>query len=161
VDLGRWLTGFKALHEKAKQGDLAGPELRDYRARRYEMERALLAAQDLTRPPGQQRRQSLRVARALQVELVRGGEKDRLTTFDVSMGGFAAPMASAPILGETLVATVRLPGVEPLVAPVKVVGARAQSGKVRVSFAFGKLEPVAAERLEHAIVDMVLAQFEA
>jgi len=159
VDLGQWLTAFKVLHEKARRGALAGAEAEDYRDRRREMERALLAAQDLTRPPGQEQRRSLRVARAIQVELDGRAGKERLTTFDISMGGFSAAMASAPVLGERLGATIRLPGVEPLVVQAKVVGARAQSGYVRVSFSFVDLEGAAAERLKLAIVDMVLVQF--
>jgi hypothetical protein len=154
------LTTFRELHEKARSGALAGAEVRDYRERRRELARAMLAAQDLTRPPGHVPRQSMRVARALQVELqTSSGGRERLTTFDVSMGGFSAPMASAPVLGVSLVATVRLPGVDPLVTPVKVVGAAAQAGNVRVSFSFGKLEGAEAERLEFALIDMVLAQF--
>jgi hypothetical protein len=159
VDLQHWLKTFRELHEKARGGALAGTEAGDYRERRRELARALLAAQDLTRAPGQVPRQSMRVARALQVELQTPGGKERLTTFDVSMGGFSAPMASAPALGERLVATVRLPGVDPLVTPVKVVGAHAQAGNVRVSFSFGKLEGAEAVRLEFALIDMVLAQF--
>ena len=159
VDLQHWLTTFRELHEKARSGALAGTEVRDYQERRRELARAMLAAQDLTRPPGHVPRQSMRVARALQVELQTSNGRERLTTFDVSMGGFSAPMASAPMLGENLVATVRLPGVDPLVTPVKVVGAHAQAGNVRVSFSFGKLEGIQAERLEFALIDMVLAQF--
>jgi hypothetical protein len=158
VDLGQWLTDLKALHEKAKQGTLAPAEGRDYRARRAELARALLAAQSLTRQPGKARRQSLRVARALQVELTGNGRKEKLTTFDISSGGFAAPMGSAPGQGETFTAAVRLPGSDPLVVPVKVVGATPQIGYVRVSFTFGVLEPAASERLELAILDMVLQQ---
>jgi hypothetical protein len=158
VDLGQWLTDLRALHEKARHGSLGAAEARDYRSRRSELARALLAAQALGRQPGQARRQSVRVARALQVELEGGGRKERLTTFDISMGGFSAPMAGAPQPGAMLTATVRLPGVEPLVTPVKMVGAAPQAGCVRVSFSFGKLEGPAAEKLELAIFDLVLAQ---
>jgi hypothetical protein len=158
VDLGKWLTDLKALHEKAKHGGLSGEEQRDYRSRRAELARALLAAQGLGRQPGQARRQSLRIARALQVEVVGPGRKERLTTFDISTGGFSAPMASAPATGEVLTATLRLPEVEPLVAPVKVVGSVPGAGCVRVSFAFGPLPGVVAEKLEVAIFDLVLAQ---
>jgi hypothetical protein len=158
VDLGRWLTDLKALHEKAKHGTLSAEEQRDYRSRRAELARALLAAQGLGRQPGQARRQSLRVARALQVEVSGPGRKERLTTFDVSVGGFSAPMAAAPPTGEALTATLRLPEGEPLVAPVKVVGSAPATGCVRVSFAFGPIPGAAAEKLEMAIFDLVLAQ---
>lgn len=158
MDLGRWLTDLKALHEKARAGTLDPVESREYRSRRAELARALLAAQSLTRHPGQAHRQSLRVARALQVEITGAGRRERLTTFDISMGGFAAPMGAAPATGATFTASVRLPGVEPLVVPVKVVGSTPQVGYVRVSFSFGKLEGAAAEVLELAIFDLVLAQ---
>jgi hypothetical protein len=158
VDLGQWLTDLKALHEKAKLGELGPAEGRDYRARRSELARALLAAQGLTRQPGQAPRQSLRVARALQVELVGNGRKEKLTPFDISSGGFAAPMGTAPGPGEMFTAAIRLPGGEPLAVPVKVVGSTPQMGYARVSFTFGVLEPSASERLELAILDMVLQQ---
>ena len=159
LDLEQWLTGCKVLHEKAKLGTLTGMEEQDYKARRGDIARAMLAAQDLMRPPGQHRRQSLRVARAIQVELESRGRKERLTTFDISMGGFSAPMASAPLPGELLTATLQLPGMAPLVMQARVVGSIAQTGFVRVSFAFGNLEGLAAEQLEFAIFDMVLGQF--
>jgi hypothetical protein len=159
LDLEQWLTSCKHLHEKAKRVTLAGPEARDYRVRRDELTRAMLAAQDLLRPSGQQQRRSLRVARAIQVEVERRGHRERLTTFDISTGGFSAPMASAPLPGEVLTATLRLPGGEPLVAPAKVVGSIARSGNVRVSFAFAGLSAKAHEQLEFAIFDMVLVQF--
>ena len=158
MDLGRWLTDLEALHEKARTGTLDPAESREYRSRRAELARALLAAQSLTRLPGQAHRQSLRVARALQVEIAGAGRRERLTTFDISMGGFAAPMGAAPATGETFTATIRLPGADPLVTPVKVVGVSPQTGYVRVSFSFGRLEGAAAELLELAIFDLVLAQ---
>ena len=95
MDLEQWLAGCKVLHEKAKLGALTGMQEQDYKARRGNINRAMLAAQDLMRPPGQQRRQSLRVARAIQVELDSRGHKERLTTFDISMGGFSSPPPSS------------------------------------------------------------------
>ena len=100
----------------------------------------------------------MRIARALQVELTGNGRKEKLTTFDISSGGFAAPMGTAPEPGEIFTAAIRLPGGDPLVVPVKVVGSTAQMGYVRVSFTFGVLASEAAERLELAILDMVLQQ---
>jgi hypothetical protein len=158
MDLAAWLTAFKLLHEKAKSGTLDGPGEQAYRTRREELARALLRAQGLARQPGQSPRQTLRVARALQVELEGRGRKDRLTTYDISMGGFAAPMSDAPRPEEALTATVRFPEGDPLVTPVTVVGMKPQAGNVRVSFSFGKLRGQAAERLESAIFDMVLLQ---
>ena len=158
MDLGQWLNGFKALHEQARRGALHGDELANYLAGREELARALLAAQRLTLLPGQSPRQALRVARALQVELESPVRKDRLMTFDLSLGGFSALVARAPMHDEALTATLRLPGVDPVVASVTVAGMKPQPGNVRVSFAFGRLEEPARERLELAIFDAVLAQ---
>lgn len=158
MDLGQWLSELRTLHEKARAGTLGPAEQKDYRARRAELVRALLSAQCLTRQPGQSARQSLRVARALQAELVGPGRRDRLTTFDVSAGGFSAPMGTAPVNGEMFTATLRLPGTDPLVTPVKVVASVPMVGYFRVSFSFGRMDPAAAERLDMSILDMVLQQ---
>jgi PilZ domain-containing protein len=158
MDLGQWLSAFKALHERARRGSLEGVDERDYKAGREELARALVAAQRLTLQPGQSPRHALRVARALQVDLESPVRKERLTTFDLSLGGFSALLARAPMPDEALTATLRLPGMEPMVAPVTVAGLKAQPGNVRVSFAFGKLEGAVAERLELAIFDAVLGQ---
>jgi hypothetical protein len=158
MDLAQWLRTFRALHERAKRGELDAAEEQSYKAGREELARALVAAQRLTQKPGQSPRQSLRVARALQVVLESRVRKEPLTTFDLSLGGFSAPMARAPMADEELTATVRLPGVEPLVTRVLVAGAKAQPGNVLVSFSFGKMDAAAAERLELAIFDAVLGQ---
>ncbi len=158
MDLGRWLKELEALHAKARTSTLPAAEQREYRARREELARALRIAQGMGRQPGQARRQSLRVARALQVEIAGAGRTERLTTFDVSAGGFSAPMAAAPPPGELLTATLRLPEGEQLRAPVRVAGVAPASGHVRVSFAFGPMPGADSERLERAILDMVLAQ---
>jgi hypothetical protein len=158
MDLAQWLTAFKALHERAKRGTLEGADERDYKAGREELARALVAAQHLTLQPGQSPRHALRVARALQVDLESPVRKDRITTFDLSLGGFSALVARAPMHDEALTATLRLPGTDPIVAPVTVAGLKAQPGNARVSFAFARLEGPVAERLELAIFDAVLSQ---
>jgi len=158
MDLAQWLTAFQALHERARRGTLEAADERDYKAGREELARALVAAQHLTLQPGQSPRLALRVARALQVDLESPVRKDRLTTFDLSLGGFSALLARAPMPDEALTATLRLPGVDPVVTAVTVAGMKAQPGNVRVSFSFARLDGPAAERLELAVYDAVLAQ---
>jgi hypothetical protein len=158
MGIAEWVAAFKVLHEKARKKELAGQELSDYRAGREELARALVAAQHLTMQPGQSPRQALRVARALQVDLESPVRKDRLTTFDLSLGGFSALLSRAPAHDEELTATLRIPGTEPLSAKVTVAGSKAQPGNMRVSFAFGNLPEADRERLELAIFDAVLAQ---
>jgi hypothetical protein len=158
VNLAQWVSAFKALHEKAKAGPISDAEALDYRAGRDALARALVAAQGLTRQPGQAPREALRVACVLQVELESRVRSERLATSELSPGGFSARMARAPAPDEELTATMRVPGVEPVVARVRVAGAKVQQGSVLVSFAFMKLEGASAERLEMAIFDVVLAQ---
>lgn len=158
MDLAQWLNGFKVLHEKARRGALEAGEREVYLDGRDELARALMAAQRLTVQAGQTPRQALRVARALQVDLESPVRKDRLTTFDLSGGGFSALVARAPMADEALTATLRLPGVEPVVGSVTVAGLKPQPGNVRVSFTFGRIDEASRERLELAIFDTVLAQ---
>jgi hypothetical protein len=158
MDLARWLSTFRALHEKAKARTLDDIEGRDYQAGREELARALVAAQGLTRQPDQSPRRMLRVARLLQVDVESRVRMERITTTDISLGGFSARMARAPAPDEELTATLRLPGMEPLRTAVKIVGTKQHPGSVLVSFAFQKLEGSAAERLELAFFDMVLSQ---
>ena len=158
MDLGQWLQAFRALHEQAKRGALQGSDLSDYLAGREELARALVVAQRLTVQPGQTPRTTLRVARALQVDLESPVRKDRLTTFDLSLGGFSALLSKVPAADEALDATLRLPGTEPLQAAVMVAEAKVQPGNARVSFKFKKLPDSERERLELAIFDAVLSQ---
>jgi hypothetical protein len=158
MDLANWLSSFKALHERAKLGVLDVAEEQDYKAGREELARALVAAQGLTRKPDQSPRMALRVARALQVDLESRVRMERLTTADLSLGGFSARMGRPPGSDEELTVTLRLPETDPLKAAVTVAGVKPQPGNVLVSFGFQKLEPKTAERLEIAIFDMVLAQ---
>ena len=158
MDLGQWLQAFRALHEQAKRGSLQGRDQTDYLAGREELARALVAAQRLNVQPGQTPRTTLRVARALQVDLESPVRNDRLTTFDLSLGGFSALLSKVPAVDEELTATLRLPGSEPLKAPVMVAEAKTQPGHARVSFKFKKLPDAEQERLELAIFDAVLGQ---
>jgi hypothetical protein len=158
MDLAVWVKAFRELHEKARRGALVGVEAESYKAGRESLARAIVAAQGLTRQPGQSPREALRVARMLQVDLESRVRLERLSTSEISLGGFSARMASAPAPDEELTATVRLPGVDPLKARVKVAGTKPQPGSALVSFSFGKLDAASAERLELSIFDVVLSQ---
>jgi hypothetical protein len=158
MDLAQWVAAFKALHEKAKRGELDGVEEQDYKARRESLAKAFVSAQRLTRKPDQAARQALRLALVLQIDLESRVRMERLATSELSLGGFSARMARAPGPDEELTATLRLPGFEPVVARARVAGVKAQPGFVLVSFSFIKLDGAPAERLEMAVFDHVLAQ---
>lgn len=158
MSLGDWLEAFRALHERARAGELSAEEREAYQAGRDELARALVGAQRLTLKPGQTPRKALRVARALQVDLESKGAHVRATTSDVSLEGFSAILAKAPTAGDEITCTLRLPGAEPVVAGVKPVDVKVQAGSVRVSFAFVKLEGPQQDRLETLVFDTVLDQ---
>ena len=82
--LTEWLIAFRALHEKARRGQLRDGDAVRYRAGRDELARALLTAQRLQLKPGETPRRAMRVARALQVDLDLGTGHVRALTNDIS-----------------------------------------------------------------------------
>ncbi len=156
--LAEWMKGFRALHERARSGKLSGDELETYRAARDELARALLSAQRLTVKPGETPRSSLRVARALQVDLDMLTSTARAITVDLSTGGFACLLAKAPPAGDEVGFSLRLPGAEALAGKVRVADVKAQQGNVRVSFQFAGMTGDDRERVEMFVFDTVLSQ---
>jgi hypothetical protein len=157
LTLAEWLKGFRALHERARSGKLAQAEVADYRGARDELARALLSAQRLTVKPGETPRQSLRVARALQVDLDLVTTSARAITIDLCGGGFACLLPKAPPAGDEFGFTLRLLG-EALSGKVRVADVKPQQGNVRVSFTFCGLPADDRERVELLVFDTVLAQ---
>ncbi len=156
MGLADWLRVFRSLHERAKKNELKGADADDYRAACDELARALMAAQKLALKPGEVPRHVLRVPRALQVTLDDKVSAQRAMTVELSVAGFSVLLAKAPIHGEELTATIRIPGAEPLTAPVKAGDARQMGGTVRVSFLFGKLPDPARAQLELLVIDTAL-----
>jgi hypothetical protein len=162
MELRLWIAGFRALHDRARKGDLSSEERRQYLAQRDELAKAMCSAQRLTAPPGQTPRQAMRVARAMQVDLELPEGRQRLMTMNVSIGGFAALMPkeldkkSAPI-GFSM----RLPGSpDPLLGRVRVADIQKRTGNVLISFAFNEMGAAEQERLELVLFDSVLQQFD-
>jgi hypothetical protein len=158
LSLAEWIRGFRELHEKARTGKLGPQEADLYRGAREELARALLGAQRLTVKPGETPRQSLRVARALQVDLDLLTSTARAITIDLSIGGFACLLAKAPPTGDEFTCTLRVPGADPLVGKVRVADLKPQQGNVRVSFQFVGLSAEDRERVELFVFDTVLSQ---
>ena len=156
--LAAWLTAFRALHEKARKGALVGVERDDYQAGRDELARALLAAQRLTVAPGQPPRQTIRVARALQLDLDLLTSRERAVTLDLSTGGFSCLLAKAPPLGDEARFTLRLPGADTLSGTARVTDARPNAGNTRVSFQMIGLSTEERERVALFVFDTLLAQ---
>ena len=158
MGLKEWLVQFKAAHEKARSGALAGEELASYRAGRDELARALLGAQKASLRAGETPRQVLRVARALQADLEWSVDRVRAVTQDLSTGGFSALLAKAPPTDEEVKVQLRLPAMDPVAGKARVVGAQVMPAAVRVSFAFVGLGQSERERLEFVVFDTVLQQ---
>lgn len=157
MGLAEWLRLFRALHEKARKGELAGAELREYQAGCDELARALIAAQRLALPPGQTPRHVLRVARALQVTLETKVSTERAMTIDISVAGFSVLLGKVPPAEEHS-ATLRVPGGDPVVATVLPGEAKQQPGSMRVAFLFQRLPEPLKERLEMLVMDTALSQ---
>jgi len=158
MGLADWLKAFRAMHERAKAGQLAATEMATYRAGRDELARALLAAQKVQVRAGEVPRRQLRASRAVPVEVDLGKEKVRTLSTDISAGGFGAIFATAPAPGEQLRVSLRVPGEEPVSGIAQVVDVKVAPGSARASFAFRGLPEAAQERLETFVFDAILEQ---
>lgn len=157
MGLADWLRVFRALHERARKGELSGTDAEDYRAGCDELSRALIGAQKLALRPGEVPRRVLRVPRAVQVTLETKVSSVRSMTIDVSVAGFSVLLGKQPP-AEEHTATLRLPGGEPLVCAVMPGEVKLQPGSVRASFLFQRLPDPARERLEMLVIDTALSQ---
>lgn len=158
MSLGEWLSAFRELHEKARRKQLSHSELLIYRTGRDELARALLAAQRLTLKPGETPRRTLRVARALQVDIEVLTSSIRAISVDISIGGFSCLLSKTLPLGEEVGVSMRIPASEPIVCRCRVADVKPQSGNVRAAFQFASLSDEDRERLEMFVFDTVLAQ---
>lgn len=159
MGLQEWIESFRGLHARARQGQLQGRDLDGYHAAREELAAALLAAQRLQLRPGETARGTLRVPRALQVDLEVDGSRLRAMTLDVSMAGFSAMLGRAPESPAPLEATLRLPSsLDPLACKVKAQAVKRQGGSWRVSFLFDGIADAERERVGFVVFDTALEQ---
>jgi hypothetical protein len=155
MELRLWIAGFRALHDRARKGELANEERRQYLGLREELAKAMCSAQRLQSLPGQTPRQTMRVARALQVDLELPEGRLRVITMNISIGGFAALLPREIEKGSAPIGfSMRLPGTpDPLLGRMRVADVQKKAGSALISFAFN-------ERLEMALFDTVLQQFD-
>ncbi len=158
MSLAAFLSRFRELHGRSAAGSLSAEEGEEYRRARAELARALVAVQRLSLKPGETARQSLRVARALQVDLEWPRAQVRAATLDLSVGGFATLLAKAPSQADEGECVFRLPGGDKMTARAKVVNVAVQPTAVRVAFAFEGLPEEDRERVERVVFDTVLDQ---
>ncbi len=163
MSLSDWLRVFRALHEKARKGELSGEDAEAYRAGCDELARALMAAQKLAAKPGEAPRHALRVARAVQVDLDNRLSHVRSMTVDLGVTGFSTLLAKPPRAGDEHTATLKLPDRPPLAVEVVAGEARPQPtpGSYRVAFAFRRLSDADRAALEMVVIDTALSQLAA
>jgi hypothetical protein len=153
-----WIRQFRALHAEAVKGSLTPAELETYRSACDEFARALMGAQRIALKPGEVPRQTLRIARAVQVELESPLIQARVSTIDLGVGGFSATLAKAPKIGDEMDCKMKLPGGDPVETTVHVIELKPAPGSVRVSFSFKKLGDASKARLEALVIESALAQ---
>src|SRR4051794_5866552 len=102
MGLAEFLTGFRELHDKARKGVLDTATRGEYDRDRDELATALMQAQKEALKPGERPRTSLKVSKALQVELAMPGERVRAMTMEIWGRGFSALLAEAPKVGQSL-----------------------------------------------------------
>ena len=159
-----FITEFRVLHEKAKNGTLTAVDRPRYEAARAQLGRIVLIAQQIAHT-GQTLRSSLRMAKMLKVEL-RPDDADpiRASTIDIASGGFAVLMPNGMKIGKGAAFTLHLPaptgtGTSPISGRVVVASSRPQTSLFRVSFRFNNLHPSVQEQLEIALIDAILERF--
>lgn len=158
ISLAEWVVAFRALHESARNGKLAPPEMDRYEEEREALAKALLVAQRLSVKPGHTARQTLRVVRALPVEIVRGAQRAQSTTLDLGLGGFAVLLTKPPRVQELVEFSLTLQSASTAVnGRARVVNLQRKGRPYRVAFTFEGLSPADARRVEFEVFDAALA----
>lgn len=160
VDRTEWTNRLEALHALRRLGtELAERDLAWYQAARAALLGSARATQNLAIPGDHRARRSLRLARAMPVEVILPGGKLFCMTSDFSAGGFAVVM-DVPVLAQgQLEVTLGLPGERPVTVAASVAGVREEGRLHRTSFAFLPGDHAEMARLEDFILTCVLEQF--
>lgn len=158
MSVSDWIRQFRALHAEARKGSLSPEELQAYRGACDEFARALMGAQRQVPRAGEPPRYTLRVARAVQVELESAMTQARATTVELGASGFSTLLAKAPKVGDAFDGRLKLPGGDPVEVALTVAEIKPQAGAVKVTFAYGKLPDATRERLADLVIDTALSQ---
>jgi hypothetical protein len=147
---------FRALHELDGKAPLSKSERADYERVKERFAEAICAAQRLVVKPGQTARSTFRVALLFRLKLTLDGAVQQTSTLDVSVGGFSAPLATAPSgVGGEVAFEMFLTKAESISGKATIVEVR---NNQRAVFAFAGLGPAAAARLERLLFDEMLRQ---
>lgn len=156
ISLADWVTGFRARHADARRGKLDAQALARYEQDREVLAKALLIAQRMAVKPGQAARQTLRVLLELPVEIVHGPRREKATTYDLGMGGFAVMLQKPFSVPQKVTFTLGL-GSGPLAGKAKVVNLQRKGRGFRVAFSFDEPSVEAVERVGLEVFEGALA----
>ena len=160
--MNTFITGFRALHDKAKNGSLTPEERARYERGRDELGRMMLIAQSATHA-GRTLRARFRVAQMFKIELDVGTIPFKTSTLDVALGGFAVLLPNNETVGKTVPFRLTLPGfphgTKQVAGTARVASSRAQGRSYRVSFTFADVTAADVAHLELVIIDSLLARF--
>lgn len=159
IRLGEWVKTFRGMHERSKRGRLSAPARDVYLVRGEELARAAIAIQGLGAL--RDRRHDFRVARALRVTLTLGTRTVRATTLNISGGGFACQVATAPRATRPVRFGLALPGASRVTGECTLVRSIPMRIGFRASFAFDDLERYGAEALSSFLLEAVLDALDA
>lgn len=154
----QFLEEFRAMHAKARLGELAESERQAYRIAREQFERALVAAQGLML--NRDVRRAFRVALSQPVELQMHYGYVVTRSLDLSTGGFSAMMPHPMGPEERPSYTMELPQGLVLTGEVRLASQRQVGDKHRVSFAFMDHTERETEQLEMLLIDLALEKVE-
>jgi hypothetical protein len=155
--LADWVVAFRALHADARKGNLDRRERARYEQERETLAKALLIAQRLSVKPGQTARQTLRVVRALPVDLMVGRQREQAETVDLGLGGFAVLLERPLRVRDRIEFALGVGGVDdPVQGHARVVSVQRKGKPFRVAFAFEELSESDVERLGFEIFDAAL-----
>jgi hypothetical protein len=150
-----FIDEFRALHTRARQGQLTDADKPAYMAAREQFAKALLSAQGLMLD-GAEARKHYRVAHQLPVELQMAYGNVWTNTLDISAGGFSVTLPHAVDVKERPSALLQLPDGTSLAGRVRVVSQFQRADKHRASFAFLDLTEREGEMLEGFLIDFAL-----
>ncbi len=155
MDLAKWLSDFRTLHQKARANQLSKGEWEVYLGARTELARAMLSVQKISLQSGQTPREVLRATRAFPIELEIDGRMRPHMTMSISSGGFAAIVAEPP--KDLINFSLKLPGEsEPIKGEASCVQTSPHPGRCHCCFRFETIGREDRERIEMLVFDLVL-----
>ena len=157
MGLQDWVENFRGLHNRARDGKLEERDLERYHEGREELAQALVGAQKIALKGGESARNALRVPKAMQVDILVPGGKQRAMTLDISATGFSAMLGIGLPLGERHSVILKMPaGATPIECEATVSGTKRQGGTYRVSYTFLKLTPEQTDQVMFLVFDAAL-----